>query len=156
METDDPELERSRNELRGRIEKINDMILTVIKNHLAVEQFLNDMMKAHGRGYKKMKFAGKMNIVRDQFKPPEIGKLIWDLLKACNGLRNKIAHTFDERIIQTKVSDVRRCYLETLSAEQRKHSEPLDDVRIVAGAFELCGSYIVAATDRAQMRLKQK
>jgi hypothetical protein len=145
MKTDDPELEKSRQEFFARIQKINDLILTVIKNHLTVEQFLNDLLKAHGRGYKKKNFAGKMDIAKNQPKPPEIEQPIWVLLKACNDLRNKIAHTFEETVIQEKVRNVRQCYLEALSPEQRKHAEPLDDVRIMAGAFELCGAYIVVA-----------
>lgn len=150
MKTDDPELEKSKQELFTRIQKINDIILTVIKNHLTVEQFLNDLLWAHGRSYKKKNFAGKMSIAKDQLKPPEIEESIWVLLKACNDLRNKIAHTFEEKVIQGKVSTVRKHYLEALSLEQRKHSEPLDDVRIVGGAFELCGAYIVVAADHAK------
>jgi hypothetical protein len=80
-------------------------------------------------------------------KPPEIEGPIWKLITAVNYLRNKIAHALDQDEIQSKVDDVRAAYLAALTPEQEKHAKDLDDIRITAGAFELCGAYIVGATD---------
>jgi len=38
VKTDDPRLEESRNKLLDRVQKINDLKLTVLKNHLMVEE----------------------------------------------------------------------------------------------------------------------
>jgi hypothetical protein len=46
--------------------------------------------------------------------------------------------------------------LVTLTSTQAKGVEKLDDARIAAGACELCGGYLVVATEllRAQKQLK--
>ncbi len=40
MRADDPRLEESRKKLFERVERVNDLILAVLKNHLVVEQFM--------------------------------------------------------------------------------------------------------------------
>jgi hypothetical protein len=52
------------------------------------------------------------------------------------------------------VEEVREAYLAALSDQQRPHSEKLDDVRIVAAAFELYGAYLVGATGNARAARK--
>jgi len=79
--------------------------------------------------------------------PPEIEAPIWDLITTVNYLRNKIARSLDQDEIQSKVDDVRVEYLAALTPEQQKHARGLLDIRITAGAFELCGAYIVGATE---------
>jgi hypothetical protein len=64
-----------------------------------------------------------------------------------NYLRSKIAHTLDQDEIQRKVDDARVKYLAALTPEQQKHARGLDNIRITAGAFELCGAHIVGATE---------
>jgi len=44
--------------------------------------------------------------------------------------------------------------LAALTPTQAKEAEKLDDVRIAASAFELCGAYIVGATVAAQAAKK--
>ncbi|MGA7454050.1 MAG: hypothetical protein WBW73_23205 [Rhodoplanes sp.] len=66
---------------------------------------------------------------------------------AANKLRNKIAHTFDQTKIKEKMDALRAAYLAALTETQRKSVKDLDDAGIVAGACELCGAYLVVATD---------
>jgi hypothetical protein len=47
---------------------------------------------------------------------------------------------------------MRAAYLAALTPTQAKAAEKLDDVRIAAAAFELCGAYLVAATEAARAR----
>jgi hypothetical protein len=140
VKTDDPRLEESRNKLLDRVQKINDLILTVLKNHLAVEQFMNDFLEASGKRPNRLTFAKKAKLCK-RMKPAEIEPPIWDVLDAANELRNKIAHTLDQAQIQPKMDKLRAAYLAALTPTQAKEAEKLDDVRIAASAFELCGAY---------------
>jgi hypothetical protein len=152
MKADDPRLEKSRKDTIERVNRVNEMMVIVLKTHLVVEQFMDEFLaasckKANGS------FADKAQHCQS-LKPPEIDPPIWKVLTAANQLRNKIAHTLDQAEIKTKMDEVRGAYLAALSDQQRPHSEKLDDVHIAAAAFELCGAYLVAATETAQAAKK--
>jgi uncharacterized protein YutE (UPF0331/DUF86 family) len=147
MKADDPRLEKSLRQAIERVDRVNEMVVTVLKNHLVVEQFMDEFLLFSGKKANGS-FADKAQHCQT-LKPPEIEPQIWKLLAAANQLRNKIAHTLDQAEIKTKMDEVRAAYLAALSDQQRPHSEKLDDVRIAAAAFELCGAYFVAATERA-------
>jgi len=148
MKTDDPRLEKSRKEAIERVNRVNEMMVTVLKNHLVIEQFMDDLLTTSGKKADGG-FVDKMRLC-ESLKPPEIDPPIWKVLTAANQLWNKIAHTLDQAEIKTKMDKVRTTYLAALSDQQRPHSEKLDDVRIAAAAFELCGAYLVVATDNAR------
>ena len=145
MKADDPRLEKSRKEAIERVNRVNEMMVTVLKNHLVVEQFMDEFLAASGKKANG-RFADKAQHCQS-LKPPEIDPPIWKVLTAANQLRNKIAHTLDEAEIKTKMDEVRAAYLAALSDQQRPYSEKLDDMRIAAAAFELCAAYLVAATE---------
>lgn len=144
MKTDDPRLEKSRKEVIERVSRVNAMTLTVLMNHLVVEQFMDEFLTAFGEKANGS-FADKA-LHCQNLKPPEIDPPIWNVLTAANQLRNKIAHTLDQAEIKTTVDEVRAAYLAALSDQQRPYSEKLDDVHIADAAFELCAAYLVAAT----------
>jgi hypothetical protein len=152
MKADDPRLEKSRTEAIERVSRVNEMIVTVLKNHLVVEQFMDEFLAASGKKAKGS-FADKAQHCQS-LNPPEIDPPIWKVLTAANQLRNKIAHTLDQAEIKTKMDEVRSAYLASLSDQQRPHSETLDDAHIVAAAFELCAAYIVAATETVRATKK--
>ena len=152
MKTDDPRLEKSRKEAIERVNRVNEMMVTVLKNHLVVEQFMDEFLMASGKKVDGT-FADKTQHC-ENLKPPEVDPPIWKVLTAANQLRNKIAHTLDQAEIKMKLDEVRTAYFAALSDQQRPHSEKLDDVRIVAAAFELCAAYLVAATETAQSAKK--
>lgn len=151
MKADDPRLEESRKKALERIQKVNDMILTVLKNHVVVEQFMNDFLDVSGRKHLRLTFDKKSKRCKG-LKPAEIDPPIWKVLDAGNALRNKIAHTLDQAQIQSKMDELRAAFLAALTPEQAKGMKELDDVRIAGEAFALCGAYLVAATDAVQAR----
>ena len=148
MKADDPRLEKSRKEAIERVSRVNEMMVTVLKGHLVVEQFMDEFLTAFGKKANG-RFADKAQHCQS-LKPPEIAAPVWQLLTAVNQLRNKIAHTLDQGEVTTKMDEVRAAYLAALSDKQRPHSEKLDDLHIAAAAFELCGAYLVAATESAR------
>jgi hypothetical protein len=146
MKTDDPRLEESQKRLTERIEKLDNMILTVLKNHVVVEQFMIEFLDACGKKSEELTFAQKITRCEEQ-TAPEIEKPIWDLLKKVNQLRNKIAHKIDGPEVRAKVAAVRTAYLAAITEEQKEGVKGLDEARMSAGALQLCGSYIVVATE---------
>jgi hypothetical protein len=80
MKTDDPRLEESRKRLTERIEKLDNIILTVLKNHVVVEQFMIEFLDACGKKSEELTFAHKITLCEEQH-PPEIEKPVWELLK---------------------------------------------------------------------------
>jgi hypothetical protein len=150
VKADDPRLDQSRKKLFERIERINEMMVTVLKNHLIVEQFMNEFVAASGKKHEDLGFDDKAKLCKE-LKPQEIDPQIWEVLTKGNRLRNKIAHTLDQAEIKVKMDELRAVYLAALSEEQRRAAEKLDDVRIAATAFELCGAYLVGATDAVRV-----
>jgi hypothetical protein len=152
MKADDPRFEKSRQEAIERVNRVNEFVLAVLKNHLVLEQFMDEFLIASGKKAKGS-FADKA-LHCQNLMPPEVDPPVWKMLTHANQLRNKIAHTLDQAEIKLKMDELRAAYLAALSPEQRKAAENLDDAKVAAGAFELCGAYLVAATETAQARKK--
>ena len=146
MRTDDPRLEKAHQEMTERVRKFNELMLVVMKNHITMEQFLNDVLSAAGRPWKRRPCSGKIDIAKT-LHLVEIDQRIWAVIEAGNKLRNQIAHTYDQTKLAAKMSELRKAYLAAITPEQAKHSEGLDDPRIAAGAFELCGADLVVASE---------
>jgi hypothetical protein len=153
MKSDDPRLEKSLQEAVARTKRINDMMVTVLKNHLVVEQFMDEFIAARGKK-SHGRFSDKVDHC-ERLKPPEIEPEIWTVLKKANKLRNEIAHSLDQAKIQINVDELRAAYLAALSDKQRPHSEKLEDILIASGAFELCGAYLVGATVAVEDRKRE-
>jgi hypothetical protein len=141
----------SRKKALERVQKVNDMILAVLKNHIVVEQFMNDFLEVSGRKHRRLTFDKKSKRCQAQ-KPAEINPPIWKVLEAGNDLRNKIAHTLDQSEIQPKMDALRAAFLAALTPERAKEMKDLDDVRIAGEAFQLCDAYLVAAALAVQAR----
>jgi hypothetical protein len=92
------------------------MMVTVLKNHLAVEQFMNEFLQISGKKAKGS-FADKAQHCQS-LKPAEIEPPVWNVLTAANQLRNKIAHTLDQAEIKVKMDELRAAYLAALTEEQ--------------------------------------
>lgn len=151
MKTDDPRLEENRKKLVERIQKMDDLKVTILKSHLNLEQLINEFLDACGKKHSGLKFAEKVKLCQE-LNPAEIDLPIWTIVTAANSLRNNIAHTPDEAQIQPQMDQLRAAYLAALTPTQASGVEQLDDVRTASGACELCGSYLVVATDAAQAR----
>ena len=146
MKADDPRLEESLKRLTERIRKLDDTILTVLKNHVAVEQSMGAFLEAHGKKSDNLTFADKIKACKAR-NAPEIEKPIWDLLKECNRLRNTIAHKLDEMATKAQMDVVRAAYIAAVTEFQARFIKDLDDVRMAMGALQLWGSYIVVANE---------
>src|SRR5437868_4103078 len=108
VKIDDPRLEKAHAEMTERVRKYDERMLTVMKNHLGVEQFLNELLSAASRRWKGRMCGGKIDIARGELDLPEIEPAIWKVLEAGNTLRNKIAHGADESVIAAKMTAVRK------------------------------------------------
>jgi hypothetical protein len=148
VKIDDPRLEENRKKLVERIQKINELKVTVLKGHLNLE-----FLDASGKKHAGLKFAEKAKLCQE-LNPAEIDPPVWTIVTAANSLRNKVAHTLDQAQIQPQMDQLRAAYLAALTPTQAKEVETLDDVRIASSACEHCGSYLVVATDAAQARKK--
>jgi hypothetical protein len=151
VKTDDPRLDLQK--LFERVQKINDLMLTVLKSHLILEQFINEFLDASSEKYDELTFAEKAELC-ETLNPAEIDQPIWTVVTAANKLRNKIAHTLDHTQIQSKMDELRAAYLAALTPTQVKEAKKLDDVRTAHSACALCGAYLVVATDGTQARKK--
>lgn len=144
MKSDDPRLIESRKLLAERIAKYDERIVTVLKNHLAAEQSLNDLLAAASRRWKKRSFAGKIDVAKKLFLP-DLSEELWDTLKAGNELRNAVAHGHKEGTVAARMTDLRKAFLASVSPERRKGIEEMNDTQTVMSAFSHCGSYLVVA-----------
>lgn len=57
MKSDDPRMEKARQDMIERVERYDERIVMVLKGHLSVEQSLNDLLRAARRKWKRS-FAG--------------------------------------------------------------------------------------------------
>jgi hypothetical protein len=153
VRADDPRLEKAHQEMTERIKKYDERMLTVIKNHLGFEESLNDLLSAGSRRWKGRPCAGKIEVGKE-INPPEIEKPVWDVMEAGNKLRNAVAHGHKESIIAARMSDFRKAHLATLTPQQAKGIEDLDDIRAVVLAYTFCGAFVVVAAERLRERKK--
>ena len=70
MKADDPRLEKSLQEAIARAKRVNDMMVTVLKNHLVVEQFMDEFIVARGKKPRGT-FADKIDHC-ERLRPPEV------------------------------------------------------------------------------------
>lgn len=101
MKTDDPKLEKAREQLFERIKKYDEMMLTVFKNHLGCEQFLNELLSASSRRWKGRTCGGKIDIAKT-LNLPEIEPSIWKALEAGTSFATR------SPILPTKVRSLQR------------------------------------------------
>jgi hypothetical protein len=137
-----------------RRERINNLILSVLKSHLLIEQFMNGMLEAGGKNSEDMTFAQKM-CECENLKAEEIEDWVFPLLKKANQLRNKIAHTLDQDQIKSRMDEVRATFLATLKPNDAEAYDKFSDDLIAASAFEQCGAFIVGATEGIKSRKAQ-
>jgi hypothetical protein len=152
---DDPRFEKAHAEMTERVRKFDERMLTVIKNHLGCEQFLNDALAAAGRRGKTRRCAGKIAIAK-RLKLSEMTEPIWKVLEEGNRLRNAIAHGDEESVIADRMAKFRKAYLAALSPEQSKGVADLDDIRLTVLAYSFVGAFLVVSTDRFIEAKKQR
>jgi hypothetical protein len=132
MKADDPRLIESLERWTERVAKLDDMILMVLKNHIAVEQSMGEFLEAHGKQSDNLTFADKIKACKAR-NPPEMEKAAWDLLKEANRLRNTIAHKFDEEEIAAQMDVVRNAYC-TATPWQAESIKGMTDTQMAMSA----------------------
>lgn len=110
-------------------------------------------MEASGKAPGDLSFFEKV-AESEELNPSEVDKAVWEVLYAANKLRNKIAHTFDQAKIKTKMDALRAAYLAALTPTQAETSKTLDDPKIAVAAMGLCGAFLCVATDSARKVVK--
>jgi hypothetical protein len=146
MRADDPRLIESKKRLFERVAKYDERMITVLKNHLAAEQSLNDLLKAASRRWKGRSFAGKIDVAKGLFLP-ELSEDLWAVLKVGNDLRNAVAHGDKEGTVAARMTDLRKAFLASVTPEQRKGVEEMTDMQMVMSAFNHCGSHLMVAAE---------
>jgi hypothetical protein len=150
MKTDDPRLEKRRQEMFERVEKMNALTLAVLRSHLLAEQCMGDYIVASGKKPKwvqKQKFSTKMERCKKLAKDEGDGEL-WGVLNAANQLRNTIAHTLSSEKIAEKMRQLKDRYLACLTAEQAAGLADQSDDYIAQSACLTCAGFIATVTDR--------
>jgi hypothetical protein len=149
MKADDKQISDRLQEIIELRKKIDERTATVLPLHLILEQKMSEYLQARNEAPPN-KWAGKKQRC-EELKPPEFEPEMWPVFKACNDLRNEIAHNLDQAAIQARVEQLRAAYLAALSpGVQRKASEGLGDIQIIEDAFRLCHSYMSVATENVK------
>jgi hypothetical protein len=132
-----------------RIEQFEERILTVIRAHLGAEQSLNALLKAGRRRRKNRTFSGKWWVAKGLFVE-EMTEDLWEVLKVGNELRNAIAHGDKPGLIEAKIVELRKAYIDANTPEQKKYIEAMTETQMIATAFSHCSSHMTVAADRIE------
>jgi hypothetical protein len=145
MKNDDPRLIEAAKQLGERVAKYDERIVTVLKGHLATEQFLNELLAVASRRWKRRTYAGKIDVAKGLFLP-DLSEELWAVLEAGNDLRNAVAHGHKEGTVIQRTADLRKALLEWASPPQKPGIQAMTDPQMISTAFNQSGSYIVVAT----------
>jgi hypothetical protein len=150
VKTDDPRLEKSRQEMFERVEKLNVLTLAVLRSHLLVEQSIGDYIIASGKKpnwVEKQKFSTKMERCKKLAKD-EGNSELWRILEAANQLRNAIAHTLSSDKIAEKMKQLKNRHLAWLTPAQAAGLADQSDDYIAQSACLTCAGFILVLKDR--------
>lgn len=77
------DFEAAHKKFKEDLERIDNMILMVLKNHIIVERFMIAFLEAHGKDPKRFFFTSAKIEGCSDIDPPEVGKANWNLLTLC-------------------------------------------------------------------------
>jgi hypothetical protein len=150
VKTDDPELERRRQEAIERNEKMDKLTLSILRAHLQAEQTMNEYIVASGFKKKwlyKKRFWDKMQkckqLAKEEGKDP-----LWDVLNVANELRNTIAHSLEIAKITEKMARLKEKYLASLTDKQAAGLKDQPDDFIAMSACSTCIGFIATLQSR--------
>ena len=153
MKSDDPRLKKAHDEAIERVNKLHDLIVTVLKYHVHVESTMVELIEAHGETAKET-FAEKIKQCED-LNPPEIDAATWTLLRKANRLRNAVAHKIDGPEVKERLQQTRDAYA-ALSKQAAEDVKTYTDVQLALMAFTHCSSFIVVATENKKAANNKK
>src|ERR1700754_620020 len=100
--------EASHQRFKKEAERIDNMVLTVVKAQIVVERSMIELLVEHGRDPKHFLFtAQKMKECKEKIDPPEVGQPMWKLLSLCTLVRNELVHNLDTKEIRARCDKVR-------------------------------------------------
>jgi hypothetical protein len=149
MKSDDPGLEKRREEMIDRAQKMDALILSTLKAHLLAEQCMNAYMTASGlkKRWIRKSFSHKITkcklLAKGEDKDP-----LWDVLGAANDLRNKIAHTLEIAAIEEKLAILKEKYFACLTQKQVDSLKDQGDDYIALSACSTCSGFIATLESR--------
>ena len=153
MKADDARLKKAHDEAVAAVNKLNDLIVTVLKYHVHTESVMVELIEAHGETAKET-FAEKIEQCED-LNPPEIDAATWTLLRKANRLRNAVAHRVDGPEVKERLQQTRDAY-SALSAQAAEDAKTYTEVQLALMAFTHCSSFIVVATENKKEADKKK
>lgn len=143
MDIDDPRLTESQKKFLERTKKLDELIVTVLRYHVSVEQSMTELIEAHEVAvedtfYKKLMQAEKL-------MGPAVDAAVWELLKKANQLRNALAHKIDGPEVKEAIATLRAVYA-AVSDQAAKDEKKMSDIQLALSAFSYCGSCIIVST----------
>ena len=140
--------EEAHKRFKADLERIDDMILAVVKAQIVVERFMIELLEAYGRDPKHFFFTAQKITECKKIDPLEVGQTMWELLSLCSYVRNDLVHSLDNEQLKAKANAVREAYLAATENERQKQGiRDMNDTQMVTSALYDCGSLIVVATD---------
>lgn len=142
------DFEAAHKKFREDLERIDNMILMILKNQIIVERFMIELLEAHGKDPKHFFYTSAKIKGCSDIDPPEVGKAHWELLTLCSYVRNELAHSLDNEKLKAVIEAVRTAYLAvTVNERQKQGIREMNDTQMVTSALCDCGSLIVIATE---------
>lgn len=132
-----------------RVQQFEERVLTVIRAHLGAEQALNALMKAGRRRRKNRSFSGKWWMAKGLYVE-EMTEELWEVLKVGNELRNAIAHGDKPGLIEAKVVELRKAFIDANTPQQKMYIMEMTEKQMITMAFSHCASHMVVAADRLE------
>jgi hypothetical protein len=136
-------------EATKRIQQFEERVLTVIRAHLGAEQALNALLKAGRRKRKNRTFAGKWWVAKGLFVE-EMTEELWEVLKVGNELRNAIAHGDKPGLIEAKIVELKKAFIDANTPQQKKYIEEMSEKQMITMAFSHASSHMTVAADRLE------
>ena len=112
--------EEAHKRFKERIARIDDMILSVLKAQITVEQSMIAFLEAHAKDPKRFFFTKDKIKECSRIDPPEVGQTMWSLLTLCSHVRNELSHSLDDEQIKLKTNAVRTAYIAATENERQK------------------------------------
>ena len=142
------DFEAAHKKFKEDLERLDNMILMLLKNQIIVERFMIAFLEAHGKDPKHFFYTSAKIKGCSDIDPPEVGKAHWELLTLCSYVRNELAHSLDNDKLKAAINAVRDAYLAVTDSEvQKKSIRDMNPTQMVTNALCHCGSLIVIATE---------
>ena len=91
--------EEAHQRFKKEAERIDNMVLTVVKAQIIIERSMIELLEAHGKDPKHFLFtAPKIKECKEKIDPPEVGQPTWELLSLCTHVRNELVHNLDTKV----------------------------------------------------------